>query len=220
MTTATQTTARTTSPRLGSVRRWFTLLAIATSITACGGEALTQGESGGTSQDPGGEQAPLVLSCDSAQRFELSHDTCGAMDAKAIPDSNGQHCYCALGFKWNGKSCEEVDDCACKGADCNKLAKSKEECEKQHAACPSQAPEKPYTCGDDGRFANMHQVCAPMDAKAVGTDDGMHCNCALGFAWNGTSCDFLADCRCEGADCDKLTLDKEECEKLHKACVN
>jgi hypothetical protein len=40
----------------------------------------------------------------------------------------------------------------------------------------------------------------------------------LGFAWNGTECVELGDCRCAGSDCDKLTQTVEECQQAHAAC--
>jgi hypothetical protein len=58
-----------------------------------------------------------------------------------------------------------------------------------------------------------------MEAVAVSDSDDAHCNCALGFAWDGNACVFLADCACQGNDCDKLTATIEECQSQHQSCI-
>ena len=159
----------------------------------------------------GGSTSAFV--CGSSELHANSHLVCEAMDAEAVPDDAG-HCYCALGFAWNGSSCELLADCACQGQDCDKLTETQEQCEQAHAACDT-TPQ--YQCGSSELHANSHLVCEAMDAEAV-PDDAGHCNCALGFAWNGSSCELLADCACQGQDCDKLTETQEQCEQAHAAC--
>lgn len=108
-----------------------------------------------------------------------------------------------------------LGDCACQGEDCDKLFESLGACESKHAACE---PKKTFSCGNVERFAFEHDQCAAMDAEAVGDDNGQHCDCFLGYAWNGTECAGLGDCYCSGEDCDKLTESLEACEQAHAAC--
>jgi hypothetical protein len=75
------------------------------------------------------------VACGAVALFEASHTQCGAMDA------HGQGgCWCtSMGWTWNGSACVALADgfCECVGADCDRLAKSKEECAANHAACLS-----------------------------------------------------------------------------------
>ena len=56
------------------------------------------------------------------------------MDATAVGDSVS-HCSCILGFAWNGTACVELGDCACVGADCDKLTQDQAACAASHATC-------------------------------------------------------------------------------------
>ncbi len=86
----------------------------------------------------------------------------------------------------------------------------------QDGSCGLPSPR--MACGNMLLFSSSDDVCDAMDAVAVGTEDG-HCNCILGFAWNGSECMTLADCACEGSDCDKLTSSAEECQSQHSVCT-
>lgn len=132
------------------------------------------------------------------------HESCEPMDAAAQGE-----CFCALGFAWNGSECTFLGGCQCVGADCSKLSETRTECEAQHASC--EAPS--FACGSSALFQNVHDECGPMDATG---DD--QCNCALGFAWNGSDCEAIFGCECHGADCDKLTQDFAQCEADHAQC--
>lgn len=56
--------------------------------------------------------------------------------------------------------------------------------------------------------------CAPMDARGVGP----MCPAIHGVAWNGTSCDYIGGCGCEGTDCSDLYSTIEECEMATRGC--
>ncbi len=93
------------------------------------------------------------------------------------------------------------------------------ECVAAHAACAEPVTTPPRTkCGDIQSVLPAHDACTPMDAKAVGDAENGSCACVLGYAWNGTECTLLTDCFCEGADCNKLTMDHAECVAAHSSC--
>jgi hypothetical protein len=155
--------------------------------------------------------------CGSMELYAAKHDVCGAMDATAVSDETGLGCYCFLGFAWNGTACESLANCACDGADCDKLTQTEEQCEQAHAGCAETSST--FACGSAKLYAAKHDACDAMDAKAVPDDTGSSCFCFLGFAWNGTACEGLSDCACQGADCDKLAETVEQCEQTHAACL-
>lgn len=167
-----------------------------------------------------GEESPVTgtgdqtLQCGSSALHAATHDSCDAMDAKASPDDSGSSCFCMLGFAWDGSGCVALGDCQCKGEDCDKLSASQEECLQKHAACE---PAPSFHCGSTAMFAKAHDACEAMAVKEVGAN-GDHCDCMLGYAWNGSECVGLGDCACEGADCDKLTKTIEECQQKHASC--
>jgi hypothetical protein len=166
---------------------------------ACGGNAQQ-----GT--DPG-----QTIQCGSAELFSATHDACGAMDAEGVAGDDGITCRCHLGYKWNGTACDAIGGCACAGEDCGKLTETLEECEQNHTACTG----SDFQCGSPRLFSSSHASCESMDAKAAGPG----CRCVLGYTWNGTACEMLSNCECEGADCDKLTQSQEECEQAHAGCA-
>ncbi len=54
-------------------------------------------------------------------------------------------------------------------------------------------------CSDD--------PCAPQDATGVGA-----CEKFLGYVWNGSGCEGISGCSCEGSDCDALHPTLEACQ--------
>ncbi|MFW5740945.1 MAG: hypothetical protein ACOC1F_11330, partial [Myxococcota bacterium] len=108
-------------------------------------------------------------------------------------------------------------NCRCEGDDCDKLTETREACEQAHGACGGGETTRLH-CGSTELFTLSHDVCDAMDAKAAPDELGQSCYCFLGFAWNGSACVGLADCACEGEDCDKLTQTEEECLEAHAAC--
>jgi hypothetical protein len=57
------------------------------------------------------------------------------MEAQAIPDPEHGSWFCFLGYAFDGSECVELTDCFCAGKDCDKLTRTKEECEERHAHC-------------------------------------------------------------------------------------
>lgn len=153
------------------------------------------------------------IACGAAARFQSVHVTCPAMDVR------GQGaCGCiSMGWTWNGSACVPLEGgaCECVGEDCDKLAKSKEECETSHAAC---LPElKSVECGSHMLFEQVHDNCGRMDVRGDGA-----CNCiSMGWTWDGTGCAPLAAgaCKCVGQDCDKLSPTQQDCLSKHAACL-
>ncbi|HEY8430582.1 MAG TPA: hypothetical protein VIL20_19515 [Sandaracinaceae bacterium] len=93
--------------------------------------------------------------------------------------------------------------------------------------CPDGAPP---VCGCDGMTyaceVAAHQVgvsvhsegacsgaCAPMDARGLGA-----CTALLGHRWNGSSCEVLTGCSCDGANCPRVFGTQDECEFAHEGC--
>jgi hypothetical protein len=194
--------------------RNLVIVTLSAALFGCGDGSGSN--SGRNTCDPGQAscgKSDAVITCGSYALTQKKHDVCSAMDAQAV-GQNGAHCLCMLGYAWDGKACTAIGDCACQGADCDKLTTTKEECESQHAAC---AVPQPITCGSFALTQNTHNVCSAMDAQAVG-QNGAHCLCMLGYAWDGKACTALGDCACQGADCDKLTKTQQECESQHAIC--
>ncbi|MGC4121334.1 MAG: hypothetical protein QM765_43510 [Myxococcales bacterium] len=164
---------------------------------------------------PATDPTPNRLQCGSQELHSKVSTSCSAMDATAAADESGGHCFCALGFAWDGKACVGLGDCACVGADCDKLTQTLEECQAKHSGC---SQDTRLVCGSSALHANVHQACGAMDAQASADTTGAHCNCMLGYAWNGQDCVGLGDCACVGADCDKLETTREACLAKHTTC--
>lgn len=107
------------------------VLSLSWLLLGCGGGSPRTSE-----QEPFERQ---VIACGSVDLEQATHDQCEAMDAAPASDG-GSHCFCLLGFTWNGSACVGLIDCACEGADCNKLTQTIEACQAQHAAC-AQPPD-------------------------------------------------------------------------------
>ncbi len=165
---------------------------------------------------------PVRIACEDMLEIANVHDDCEAMDAEAVPDAEAGPCDCFLGYAWNGSRCVSLADCSCQGADCDKVTQSYDECVAAHAECPVVSPPETtqpleISCDDAKRFESVHESCLPMEAEAV-HDGEAACHCFLGYAWDGTACVSLADCSCQGADCDKLTMTRDECLAAHPSC--
>ncbi|HEY3355297.1 MAG TPA: hypothetical protein VGQ83_18760 [Polyangia bacterium] len=62
-----------------------------------------------------------------------THSLCAPMDVAGQGD-----CDCvSMGWEWTGSTCVQlsVGYCTCVGADCDKLARTQEECASLHASC-------------------------------------------------------------------------------------
>lgn len=55
--------------------------------------------------------------------------------------------------------------------------------------------------------------CAEMDAVAQGM-----CGAFFGYAFDGTTCNALAGCACEGADCSRTFTQRSDCEAAYEHC--
>lgn len=81
------------------------------------------------------------------------------------------------------------------------------------------SPEPPVTCGTVAGSGRLRDSCDAMDARALPDPEAGPCDCSLGYAWDGVGCVHLADCFCEGQDCDELFQDREACESAHAECT-
>ncbi len=115
---------------------------------------------------------------------------CDAMDAKW----DGTECLVALGYTWNGSSCELIN-CGCNGSQCDALFDSQSACEAKYTEC--------------GTASN----CDPQDARSDGTD----CAAIFGYAWNGTKCEEI-DCGCAGTECDQTFNSEAACKAVYGQC--
>jgi hypothetical protein len=155
--------------------------------------------------------ANMTISCGSTALFQKVHTQCAAMDVQG----DGA-CFCtSMGWMWNGSACVELPAgfCGCKGADCDKLTATKEDCLSAHTTCDA---GKTISCGSTALFEKTHELCAAMEVQGEGA-----CNCtSMGWMWDGSACVALPAgfCSCKGADCDKLTATREECQTKHQAC--
>jgi len=44
------------------------------------------------------------------------------------------------------------------------------------------------------------------------------CEAELGYVWNGSGCNSISGCSCEGADCASLYDDQDACIEAHRSC--
>jgi hypothetical protein len=72
-------------------------------------------------------------------------------------------------------------------------------------------------CHSAALYQNTHEVCDAMDVRF---EDPNNCG-PMGWIWDGSACVQPGDTysTCIGADCDKLTETREECESQHAACT-
>ncbi|MBN1609335.1 MAG: hypothetical protein JW940_22080 [Polyangiaceae bacterium] len=182
---------------------------------------------------PGGDPSsePPPVTCDSPAGAGGVHDSCSAMDARAVPDPEAGACDCSLGYAWDGHQCVHLADCYCKGSDCDRLFSDLDACESAHAECTDEPPvstgePQRLSCEDEARFREEadgpadEMSCVAMDARAVPDPEAGACDCSLGYAWNGNACVHLADCFCEGDDCVGLFRDRDACEEAYVSCIS
>lgn len=74
-----------------------------------------------------------LAACQAAHAKCLPQPSCAPQDAVA----DGL-CDLPLGVVWNGKTCEPVSGCTCKGADCGAIKTTVEACVAAHETCPCQ----------------------------------------------------------------------------------
>lgn len=114
---------------------------------------------------------------------------CAPMDAIGMGA-----CRVVHGYRWNGSECEPIAGCTCEGAECAASFDTFAECEASYAACEG--------------------ACGPEDATGVGA-----CFLTLGYRWNGSACEHVGGCACEGTDCEDLPETPEACEAAHAGCT-
>ena len=132
--------------------------------------------------------SPLSASVDA----DADDSFCQAQDAKPIG-----LCRMVLGVVFDGRSCQVMSGCECKGSDCDNLFDTVADCEEVYKPC-------------------MADDCKPMDVKPVG-----QCAMVLGVAWGGPDygCNYMSGCSCDGSDCDDLYSDIESCERDYNQCL-
>jgi hypothetical protein len=164
------------------------------------------------SDSPPDDTTPKSFTCGASELHSAFHDQCGAMDVQG----EGA-CLCmSMGWAWDGSACVALADgfCKCVGNDCDKLAKTKEECVASHATCSS---PKSFSCGNAALFEVVHVACPAMDVQGEGA-----CLCmSMGWIWDGSACVRMKSgyCTCVGDDCDKLMKTEEECVANHSDCL-
>ncbi len=141
-------------------------------------------------------------------------------------------CKKLMGWSWNGKTCDALGGCDCKGADCGSLYPSQAACDSAHSHCPGQTGPKcgSVTCDVGQECCNescgictepggaciqiaCEPACKAQDAKGEGP-----CFAYFGVVWNGKSCEAIGGCSCVGKDCGNLYESVEACNKAHANC--
>ncbi|MEM9188928.1 MAG: hypothetical protein AAGF12_07115 [Myxococcota bacterium] len=210
----------------------------------CACENIAPGANGYRLTDPS-LCSPEAIACD-ADRYWADECGCGCGDAPPskceAQDIRGEGpCRAILGAAFDGTSCEEISGCSCAGTDCDDLFASVEGCEAAYAECiPEECPDPndprvTYTSMDvnfcqratifceNGQGFNddcgcgcidTPSSCDPQDAAGIGA-----CRAFFGYAWNGTSCESLGGCECQGADCGNLYGSEAECLAAYRGCA-
>lgn len=116
---------------------------------------------------------------------------CGGGGACDADDAGGQGpCDAIVGTVWDGTRCTQISGCSCVGPDCGRYSTTTQ-CWAEHASCVG--------CDED-------------DSTIVG-----ECATPLGVRWNGTSCELVSGCSCEGPDCNRY-WSLEDCQAAHAGC--
>lgn len=152
------------------------------------------------------------VGADCDERF-TSLEACMAAYASCAPShctSNaecgaGRYCHVELG------SCGAAGECRAIPGElpCGPTSQPVCGCDGRDYACEDAANQQGVSAASLGSCAGE---CAPDDARGEGA-----CFLSLGYRWNGTSCEFVGGCSCEGTDC-PLPATAEECEAAHAGC--
>lgn len=184
---------------------FFSFFILIVSSIACGDD------------DDGATDASTDTAADAAA--DVSDDATDDATADAAPSACGTR---------GGGMCEATEFCdfaASCGAD-----DSGGTCTPRPSGCPEDCPG---VCGCDGMMycngcmANEAGVsvdpdgeCAPMmDCAAQDARGQGPCDAFFGIGWDGTECNFVNGCSCDGADCESLFDSREECEARYGACT-
>lgn len=120
-----------------------------------------------------------------------STGACGPGGTCDADDAAGDGlCDAIVGIAWDGSRCVGLSGCSCVGSDCGKYM-TEEQCWAEHASCVG---------------------CAADDSRIVG-----ECATPLGIRWNGSTCESVSGCSCEGADCNRWNS-LEACQAAHTGC--
>ena len=132
---------------------------------------------------------------------EPPRDPCAPDDA--VPDGRCSADHW-LGYAWNGRTCEPVHGCLCRGADCARLPVTRYECESDRTECPA------ASCGSLG--ASATELCGTREvaARTPSTVD-------LAFAVPGCLC-AEPRCRVLVSGPRELSLDVESCSEVAEPC--
>jgi hypothetical protein len=156
----------------------------------------------GSGTETSGERGPLGK----ADSFGSCEDNCDG-------PSDG-NCWCDDLCAEFGDCCEDISEfCAldaCTPGD-DGTCPDGQVCQPGLCFCPGGGDDccTKAECVPDPNADN----CAPQDAFGQGP-----CEAFFGYKWNGSSCQGMSGCSCQGSDCGNLWFDKSECETAHASC--
>ena len=186
---------------------WVLVAGLALWLVACGEE-----EGGGKRREPpdstdagsdrdgsvdksdAGTKPPANAGCD-----ELECDP----NATCSESTGTPKCVCREGFKGDGKTCTDIDECATDNGGCA-----------SNAACVNQPGGMRCLCNEgltgDGKSCSVIKVnecgdaelntCDP-NAQCTDTDDGFSCACSGAFSGDGKGCGDVDECAANTDTC-------------------
>lgn len=129
----------------------------------------------------------------------------GSQNCPSVSCINGQ-CLGSSSSCPSGPMCKTAADCPQPGAPC-------QVCADGSFSCPSVQCVGGTCQFDSGKACPPPSSCDPQNAFGVGMCFGF-----LGVKWNGSGCESLSGCSCQGSDCKALYETPEACLIAHNAC--
>jgi hypothetical protein len=153
-------------------------------VSATAGEE-TNSESNGTTTGASTTD-PSAGSTETSTSTTSGGDPCLACDPNADCSSDGT-CSCADGFKGDGKTCTDVDECATGQNSCDADAICANTPGSYTCTCNTGYKGNGMSCKDVDECTDGSNKCAP-NATCTNNDGGYSCKCNEGFSGDGFSC--------------------------------
>jgi hypothetical protein len=173
------------------------LLIVALIFVQCSGRTM----SSDGSADAATPEAVADDAADEPGRSEATAD-----QVACSPTNENGYAICPIHNPCGGKSCAEpcqqcsTPDASCYPGYCDALGSCK-------AGVPDCTPGAPRSC-------------APTDAKGVNDPGGRSCRSVFGWGWDGSHCNAVVGCYCQGSECGVLLNDEFTCEGEYAHCMS